>query len=135
MTPDIAIEAFLPVTGALRIDEARIELVHRVGADAEPLGDAGREILHQHVGLPDHADQQVAAFRILQIERDGLLVGVQHRERQRGAADHAAAAQMLAAFRLDLDHFRAGLRHQEGRIGAVIDLAEIDDLDAMQRIR
>ena len=144
MTPDIActvrsiagivaIEALLPVAGALRIDEARIDLVHRLDAEAEPLHDAGREILHQHVGALDHLDQQVAPLRVLQVERDRALVGVEHRERQRRAADHATPAQVLAALRLDLDDVGAGLRHQEGRIGSVVDLREIDDVDAGER--
>ena len=125
----VAIEALLAVAGALRIDEARVDLVHRLDAEAEPLRHAGREVLHQHVGALDHLDQQVAPLRVLQVERDRALVGVEHRERKRRAADHAAPAQMLAALRLDLDHVGAGLRHQEGRVGAVVDLGEIHNLD------
>ena len=82
----------------------------------------------------DHLDQQVAPLRVLQVERDGALVGVEHREGQRRAADHAAPAQVLAALRLDLDHVGAGLRHQERRVGPVVDLREIDNGDAVERI-
>ena len=63
-----------------------------------------------------------------------LLVRVEHRERKRCTAHHAAAAQVLAALRFDLDHVGAGLRHQEGRVGAVVDLGEIHNLDPVQRV-
>ena len=68
----------------------------------------------------------------LEVEHDRLLAAVEHGEGQRRAADHAAPAQRLAARRLDLDHRRAGHRQQERGIGAVVDLGEIEDDDAVE---
>ena len=54
-------------------------------------------------------------------------------EVQRRTADDATAAQRLPARRLDLQHGRSGRGEQERSVRAVIDLAEIDDDDAVQR--
>lgn len=43
------------------VDEARIDLVQYLPADAEPVHDPGCEILQQHVGALDHPEQQRAA--------------------------------------------------------------------------
>ena len=39
-----------PQPGHARVDEARVARAARVGADAEPFGDAGPEAFEQHVG-------------------------------------------------------------------------------------
>ncbi len=130
----VAVGAAEPEAGARGVDQPRVDLVQPAPADAEAVHRAGREIFEQHVGALDHAEQQFATARLLQIEGHRVLVLVQHRERQGGAlAGIGAAAAGLAARRLDLDHKGAGLGHQQGRIGALKDLAEIDDRDPRQR--
>ena len=126
----VAIRAIFPVSRARPIDQSRIDLVQIRGADAEAVDDARREVLHQDVGARGQLAQQLAAFLGLEIERDRLLVGVQHRKREGGPAHVAAAAQMLAPERLDLDDLRAGHGHEEGRIGPVVDVRQIDHRDA-----
>src|SRR5581483_2752348 len=72
--------------------------------------------------------QQLAAARMLQVQGHRPLVLVQHRERQGGVPlRQGAPAQRLALGRLDLDDVGAGLGHQQGRVRALKDLAEIDD--------
>jgi hypothetical protein len=108
--------------------------VQYLPADAEPVHDPGREILQQHVAALDHPEQQRAAALMLQVQCDGALVGVQHRDRKgRALARRRPPAQRLALRRLDLDHVGPGLGHQQGRVGPLIDLAEIEDDDAGER--
>jgi hypothetical protein len=71
--------------------------------------------------------------RSLEIERDHALVGVEHGERQRGAAWPSAVAQAVAVGRLDLDDVGARHGQQERAIGPGIDARQIDHADAVQR--
>ena len=113
--------------GARGIDQPGVDLVQPMPADAEIVHRAWREILEQHVGALDHRLQQGPAVLVLEVQRDRMLVLVQHREGQGGTlAGLGAPPSGLAARRLDLDHERAGLRHQKARIGALEDLAEIE---------
>src|SRR5438309_5866665 len=71
---------------------------------------------------------------MLQIERDRALVRVEHRDRKcRAFAGWRAATQRLALRRFDLDDIGAGLRHQQTRVGALIDLPEIKHRHAGKR--
>jgi hypothetical protein len=47
----------------------------------------------------------------------------------------AAAPQRFAGRRLDLDDGRAGHRQQEAGIGSLVDLAEVEHDDAVERAR
>lgn len=102
--------------------------------DAEAVGNARREVLDEDVGAGHHLPEQFAAFFCLEIKRDRLLVGVQHRERKGSPSHVAAAAQMLAMVRLDLDHVSARHRHQKGGVGPVVYMREIEDRDARKRV-
>jgi len=44
---------------------------------------AGREILHQHVAMPDQPVEDLAALRMLRVDRDRALVAVEHGEVER----------------------------------------------------
>jgi len=129
----VAIRAGLAVARARAIDQARVDRLQRGGTDAQPVGDPRREVLDHDVSARDHLEQKRPPGRVLQVQRHAPLVRVQHCERQIGAAEVAAAAQMLAARRLDLDHVGAGHRHQEGRVGTVVDVRQVDDPDPGQR--
>ena len=77
-----------------------------VVAEAELLHRAAPEVLDQHVGVAHQAQQDLAALRLLEVERDAALVAVQHQERRRDAVDArlAIAARVVAAGQLlDLD--------------------------------
>ena len=92
-------------------DEARVAAHQLLDAEAEALEDAGAEVLHQHVGALDEADQDVLVGLVLEVEGDGLLVAVRAQEVRRlagvGLADERrppAAGVVAAAGRLHLDH-------------------------------
>ena len=99
-------------------------------APSPAVHDAGREVLDQDIGARDHFAEELLALLRFEVERDRLLVRVEHRERQVGATQVAAAAQMLAVLRLDLDHRCPGQRHEEGRVRPVVDMGEVEDGDA-----
>ena len=114
-----------PGTGG--VDQPRVYLPQPAPADAETVHRAGREIFEQDIGALDHAEKQFAAALVLEVQRDRVLVLIQHRKRQgRALARLGAPPPRLTVQRLDLDDEGARLRQQEAGIGALKDLAEID---------
>ena len=109
------------------VDELRVDLQQGFGPDPEAVHGSGREVLQQDIGARHHLAQDRQAPLTLQVERHELFVRVEHGEREHRAADSAAPTHLLAFGRLDLDDAGSGHRHQEGRVGPVIDLAQIDD--------
>ncbi len=130
----VAIGPVAAIAGGGGVDQPRVLRPEQRGAEAEPVHHAGREILHQHVGLGRQAAQQVAPGLRLQVEAERALAGAERGEGQHEAAI-GAAPQVLAAGRLDLDHLGAAGRQQEGGIGPVVDLREVEDGDPRQRSR
>src|SRR6185503_11548852 len=61
-------------------DHARIELVDVLPGQPHAVERAGREILNQHVAILDQAIEDLAALRVLGVDRDRALVAVEHRE-------------------------------------------------------
>ena len=122
------------ISRARGINQPRVDLVQNLEADAEPVHHPRRKVLQQHVALRGHAEQQLLAALVLEVESDRALVRVEHRDRKcRAHARRGATAQRLTVGRLDLDHVRAGRRHQQGRVRTLIDLPEIEHRDAGQR--
>ena len=71
---------------------------------------------------------------MFQVQGDRALVRIEHCDRKgRALAGRRAAAQRLALRRLDLDDVGAGLGHQQSRVGALIDLPEIEHRDTGER--
>ena len=109
-------------------------LVQRLEGEAQARGRAGREVLHQHVGLLEQAIQDLRRARVLQIEREAFLGAVGPHE-VRSQAAHAlvvAAREVAHAGTLDLDDARAEvgeLARAERRRDGVL---ERDDCDAFQ---
>ena len=128
----VAVGAIAPIARGGRVDEPREARLQRIPAQAQPVHHAGPEILHQHVGGLQQAQQQRAALFGFQVERDGALVGVEHGERQRRAARTLAVAQAVAFERLDLDHVGARHGQQERAIGTGIDARQIDDANTAE---
>src|SRR5690606_24772907 len=83
-------------------------------------------------GLPGEVEQERAAALAFKIYRNAALSGVEHGQRHRRLAA-AAVAQRLSARRLDLHHIGAGVCQQEAGIGAIVELAEIEDAHALER--
>ena len=115
----------------------RVQFAHDVVAEAEPLDRAGREVLHAHIGLAQHVLHQRQPARRLQVERDRLLVRVEHVEvvrivvRLAGPQPPSRIAHLRV---LDLHHFGAepGERLGAGRSG--LELGEIHDANAGEKI-
>ena len=63
------------------VDEPRVLLLQELPAEAQTVHHADREVLDDHVGLSGQTEEQRLAVGVLQVEDDGLLVGVQHDER------------------------------------------------------
>ncbi len=64
----------------LRVDDARVDRAHHVGAEPQPLDRAGGEVLDEHVGLAGEFLDQIEAALVLQVDGDGFLVGVELQE-------------------------------------------------------
>ena len=130
----VTVRTALAVTRAGTVDEPRVDLLQVGGADAEAVHHARREVLDQYIGTRHQLLEQRAALLGLEVEGDGLLVRIQHRERQGGPTRVAAAAQVLALERLDLDDVRTGHCHEKGGVRAVVEVGEVDDGDTRKRV-
>jgi hypothetical protein len=109
--------------------------VQRIPAIAQLLHGAGAEVLHDDVGLLEQLLEDLALLVVLEVERDAFLAAIDRREIGRLAVDErpVGAGVVAALGRLDLDHPRAHLGHQQGAVGAGKDAREIDDDNARQR--
>ena len=128
---EIAIGAVEAEARAAAIDQARVELVQHVPAEAQAIHHARGEVLDQHVGLLDQREEDLLAARLLEIEHYRLLVGVQHDQRV-GLDSAFAAAHDVALRRLDLEHARAHEAELQATVGAVVDLSQIEDEHAVE---
>src|SRR5262249_31765595 len=108
----------------------------RIVAEAVLLERARRLVLGEHVGLLHHLEQHGLALRMLQVERDRLLVGVQ---REEVAAVHArllgaaVAAGIALAGLLPLDDLGAQPGQELGAGGARLELGEVQHANAVER--
>src|SRR5262245_53250801 len=90
-------------------DDARVRGVQPLVVETEFLHHAGSEVLDGDVGPLDPAERQRAPIRVLQVDRDATLVGVEDEEEHRVEPRHLrpVAARLLTAGRLDLQHVGA----------------------------
>ena len=123
----------------LAIDQPRMQRVHDLPAEPQPLDRAGREILDKDVGAPRHLLDQREAALGFQIDRDRFLVGVVDHEVIRVRAGRRPAAERapgLAGLRIfDFDNLRAepGQRFGAGRAG--FELGQVENADALETVR
>ena len=75
--------AVLAPAGHAAVDELRVAGEAHVGAEAEPLGDAGPEALDERVGLLDEPQHRLDAVGLLEVDADRAPAAV---ERSRGSA-------------------------------------------------
>ncbi len=117
-----------------RVDDVRLDRLHRVVGEAEFLEHPVRVVLRDDVGARDQPSQHLAAALLLEVERDRTLVGVEHQEVDRVRVgtfrDHAAPG--LAARRLDLDHVGAEPGEKLGAGSARLPLREVHDADSVE---
>jgi hypothetical protein len=117
------------------VDEPRVDLGERLVAEPQAVERAWPEVLDQHVGLGDHLPEQALALLRLEVERQALLVGVEHEEEQAVAVllvTHVGARDVATLGLLELDHVGAeeGQHLRAGRSCLVV--RHVDDADAGQ---
>ena len=106
-----------------------------LGAQAQPLGRAGREVLHEDVGPGQQGGQRRLAVGALHVELHRLLAPVQPDEIAR-LAEHGpvvAAGEVAAARPLDLDDPGAEVGELPGGEGHRDGLLQRDHHDPRQR--
>ncbi len=121
-----------PVALAGGHDQARVVRQEPLRAELQALHRARRVVLDEHVGGLDQVEQRLAAGVGLQVEHHAALVGVEHHELVGLDRLVRAEAQWLTAGRLDLDDVGAQLCEQQPAVGAVVDLAQFEDPDAVE---
>ena len=126
----------LSKAGNAAVDDARVDLFHRLVIDAEPVLYGRFEILDDDVGLFRHLHEELMAFLALQIDRDRALGAVEHGEIKaiglRNIAE-LAARDVAGARPFDLDHIGT---HESEKLGAGrtgLHVREIEDAHAVER--
>ncbi len=137
VTGDVALGPVLAVAGDRAVDDARVDRGDSFVIEAEPRHHARPELFDHHVGLFEQRHDLGLVGRVLEVEREGLLAAVEHREVDAvGAPARLVDPHLLALTRpLDLDHFRAGLGEEQARHRAGQQRREIEDEDSVERSR
>ena len=94
----IRVGAVLTESGDARVDEPRVHGPQRVGIDAQPVLHRGTEVLDEHVGLLDEAEEHGVTLLGGEIDDHRTLVAVEVR-----AVGTAGCERHRAAGRLHLD--------------------------------
>ena len=121
----------------LAIDDARVDLLDQFVVQAKALDRPWRHVLGHDVGLLDHLLDDLESLRRFQVQRYRLLVDVELVEVPRvviGLAGAQPASGIAPPRVLDLDHLGAEPGQYLGRGCTRLELGEIDDLDALQKI-
>ena len=119
------------------IEDARVDLLDQLVVEPEALDRAGRHVLGRDVGLFQHVLDDLEPLRGFQIDRDRLLVDVELAEIPGvviGLAGAQPPAGVAAPRVLDFHHFGAEPRQHLGAGRPRLELREIDDLDALQKV-
>lgn len=130
--------AFLAIAADRGIDQARIDLAHRLKIEAQPLDDAGPKILDQHVGLGQQAAQRRKVGHVLEVDGKTFLGPVDGMEdggiaADLGVAEIKPARQVTAIRPLDLDDAGAEVEQPQRAVGSGQELAHVDDDEPGQR--
>jgi hypothetical protein len=117
------------------VDQSRITGVQVVPAVAELFHRAGPEIFDDGISLVEQALENVAIGGRLEIEDDRFLAAIDRGEISRLAVlERAVLARVVTRLgRLDLDHARAQLGHQQRAVRPRENARQIDDGDAGKR--
>ena len=98
-----------------QVDQPRIQRVHGVPAQAEPIHRSGTEILDQRVGVAHHVLGDGEPRGGFQVDADAALVAVEIDEEASGEAMQPAGAVAVRRW-LHADHVRAEIgQHHTGR--------------------
>ena len=111
------------------VDELRVELLHGLIAEAQPVHDAGAEALDEDVGVLYELLADLDGARVLEVHDDGFLAAVDP------GVGHALAvheggvgAGRVAALGLDLDDVGAEVGGHRAGAGAGNVRGEVNDL-------
>ena len=116
-------------------DQLRIEFLDALPGKAHPIECARAEVLDQHIGPLDQLFQHLLTLGLLGVQRERLLVAVEHREVQGVRIRNVtqlASRNVARAGPLHLDHVgtEPGQELRAGR--ARLHVGEIDDANAFQ---
>ncbi len=107
---------------------------HLLRAQAQPLGRPRREVLDEHVGIPDQPDRNLPRLRMFEVQREALLRSVQP-DKVAGQSFHGlvvAAREVARTRTLDLDYPRPEVRELARREGRGDRLLERDDCHPLE---
>ena len=123
--------------GDAGMDQPReLRCQHVVVADAPLFHRAGLEVVDQHVGRLEQLQQDVAALRLGEVERDRALVAVDAGEiggNTFGVERRPPGAGLVALRRLDLDHVGAVVGQHLAAIGTAQHARQVDHFQAVER--
>ena len=127
-----------PVAAGGGVDDVGLARPNGLVAKAEPVERTRPKILRKGMAGFEQAKDDIAGFGLLQVERQAAGVAVGAQEEGADAADlHAIGAAPLpfevALRRLDLDHVGAHVRQVLHGRGALQEVAETDDLQAIEK--
>jgi hypothetical protein len=112
--------------GKRAVDQAGVRRAQSLRIEAEPCHHAGPEILDEDIGFGDQRLRRRHAVRMLQVERDPLLVAI---------IDRVGWVRLAGPGAIDMDYLRPGVRqqHRGERTGDI--MAEIDHANSAERAR
>ena len=117
------------------IHQRRLARTEPVPAQTQALHRAGPAVLYQHIGIQHQLPAQVALLRVFQIQQHRLLAPVDGREVLAEAlAQRRPLPHRVAFGRFDLDDPGTEVRQQHAAERARRHMAELDHLDAVQRL-
>ena len=103
----VAIGAVLAVARDRAIDQARMPFRQGFGAEPQPIGGAGGEVLDEDVGARGHGHDQCKILGLLHVEADRFLAAIQPDEIGALALDEmVVTAREISLRPLDLDNPR-----------------------------
>ena len=128
------------ISGQMRTDDARIDVLQRGVVEAELCRLIAAQIVHHRIGTRDQIGEDLAALRMLQVEREAALVEVEALVKEAvvipqkirpGRAREVAAGVGI----LNLDDIGAHVGEEHRAIGPGAELLERQDAHPCQRLR
>ena len=124
----------LPETGNTGVNQPRVVLLQRIEINAQTPGDAGSEVLHQHIGVGHQFVKALTVRRVFEINLDAALAAIDEAE------VHAFARQkrpqmpcVIALLRhLELNDISPQVRQHRGAMRARQYAADVQHAHALQ---
>ena len=115
------------------VDHPRVDLRQRRVIEAVLAHRAGLEVFGDDVGTRRKLARNIGAFRQMEVDRDALLVAVEHRKETGPRAEQAA--RTVAVDRFDLDHFGAHVGEHHAARRSHDHVREFDDAESREGVR